>query len=222
MTDLAASYAALGLRLTGSERREIIVEHELLVTLDEDLVHFLHVKLGTEGDGGKGLGLTAGEYCRTVGARQIIDLAPDRTDLGSVTAVDAETLVKDQVAEGFPLLVAEITVDHHLLLLGFLFGKSERLYAFCLDAAKGSFANKAEKFTSWFMMIVPHIIPHILFDISLGIEGMIQCIIIMILYILVFGLLFAILQRKRDIASAMIVHGIVDFIRFVLFGVPGL
>ena len=95
-------------------------------------------------------------------------------------------------------------------------------YAFCLDAAKGSFANKAEKFTSWFMMIVPHIIPHILFDISLGIEGMIQWIIIMILYILVFGLLFAILQRKRDIASAMIVHGIVDFIRFVLFGVPGL
>ena len=95
-------------------------------------------------------------------------------------------------------------------------------YAFCLDAAKGSLTSKTQKFTSWFMMIVPHIIPHILFDISLGIEGIIQWIIIMILYILVFGLLFAILQRKRDIASAMIVHGIVDFIRFVLFGVPGL
>ena len=95
-------------------------------------------------------------------------------------------------------------------------------YAFCLDAPKGSITGKCEKFTSWFMMIVPHIIPHLMFDLSKGIEGIVQWIITMILYILIFGLIFAILQRKRDIASAMLVHGIVDFIRFVLFGVPGL
>ena len=94
-------------------------------------------------------------------------------------------------------------------------------YAFCLDAVGGSFTNRTQKFTSWFMMIVPHIIPHIMFDPSNLIEGIIQWFIILILYILIFGLLFAILQRKRDITSAMIVHGITDFIRFVLFGIPG-
>ena len=94
-------------------------------------------------------------------------------------------------------------------------------YAFCLDVAKGCFINKTQKFTSWFMMIVPHIIPHLMFDPTKGIEGLIQWIIYLMMYILVFGLIFAILQRKRDIASAMIVHGITDFIRFVLFGVPG-
>lgn len=35
-----------------------------------------------------------------------------------------------------------------------------------------------------------------------------------------FGLPFAILQRKRDLTSAMIAHGVVDVIRFCFLGAP--
>jgi membrane protease YdiL (CAAX protease family) len=41
-----------------------------------------------------------------------------------------------------------------------------------------------------------------------------------VLYIAVFGFIFAFLQKKRDITSAMIAHGIVDWIRFCIFGLP--
>ena len=61
MSNLTTSYAALRLGLTCCERREVVVEHELLVVLDEDLVGLLHIHLGSEGDGRKGLGFTAGE-----------------------------------------------------------------------------------------------------------------------------------------------------------------
>lgn len=33
-----------------------------------------------------------------------------------------------------------------------------------------------------------------------------------------FGLPFALLQRKRDLTSAMVSHGFVDAVRFTLFG----
>jgi membrane protease YdiL (CAAX protease family) len=36
----------------------------------------------------------------------------------------------------------------------------------------------------------------------------------------VFGFIFAFLQKKRDVMSAMIAHGVVDWIRFCIFGLP--
>ena len=63
MTDLTTSDAALRLCLASGERREIIMENELLVALDEHLVHFLHIELGTEGYRGQGLGFSTGEDC---------------------------------------------------------------------------------------------------------------------------------------------------------------
>ena len=50
MSDLAAAYTSLGLGLTSSEGREIIVENELLLSLHKDLVHLLHVEFGSEGN----------------------------------------------------------------------------------------------------------------------------------------------------------------------------
>lgn len=61
-------------------------------------------------------------------------------------------------------------------------------------------------FTMYFMMCVPHTVAH-------GyriIETVVLC--------LLFGLPFAVLQRKRDITSAMISHGLVDAVRFTLLG----
>ena len=58
----------------------------------------------------------------------------------------------------------------------------------------------------YFMMFVPHTVAH-------GYD-FITTIVLAVL----FGLPFTILQRKRDIASAMISHGIVDAVRFTLIG----
>lgn len=78
--------------------------------------------------------------------------------------------------------------------------------AFCVYALKDQKATKFQRFTMWFMMTVPHTLSH-----GYGlVESAVLCIL--------FGIPFAILQRKRDITSAMVCHGFVDAIRFVLFG----
>lgn len=84
--------------------------------------------------------------------------------------------------------------------------------AFCVYFASNE--NSQEKrmnvfdlITMYFMMIVPHTLIHG-YDL---IPTLILCVL--------FGLPFALLQRKRDIASAMISHGIVDAVRFTLTGI---
>lgn len=94
-------------------------------------------------------------------------------------------------------------------------------FAFCLSMADGELKTRSQRFTAWFMMIVPHILPHMLFSLENGlIKSIIEWLISLVLYIAVFGSIFAILQRKRDVASAMIAHGTVDLIRFKIFGMP--
>ena len=76
--------------------------------------------------------------------------------------------------------------------------------AFCLYLFRKP--TKLQLFTMWFMMIVPHTLAH---HYNL-IESLLLCVI--------FGLPFTILQRKRDLTSAMISHGLVDAVRFCIFG----
>ena len=90
-------------------------------------------------------------------------------------------------------------------------------FAFCLNMTGGELESRFEKFTGWCMMIVPHILPHVLFSIT---EGILSWLVYFVLYIAIFGFVFAFLQKKRDIGSAMIAHGIVDWIRFCIFGLP--
>ena len=66
--------------------------------------------------------------------------------------------------------------------------------------------TKLQLFTMWFMMIVPHTLAHHYNLIS----SLLLCVI--------FGLPFALLQKKRDLTSAMVSHGLVDAIRFCIFG----
>lgn len=94
-------------------------------------------------------------------------------------------------------------------------------FAFCLSMSGGELKSKFQRFTGWFMMIVPHILPHMLFSMTNGIiESILSWLISLVLYIVVFGFVFAFLQKKRDVTSAMIAHGIVDWIRFCIFGLP--
>lgn len=125
----------------------------------------------------------------------------------------SNVIVKADVLKAFVYALNPATMEEVALRTVF--------YAFCLSCASGRLESKKQRFTAWFMMIIPHIIPHLTFDISNGISGVIMWFIYLALYIVIFGFIFAFLQKKRDITSAMIAHGIVDFIRFILFGVPG-
>lgn len=78
--------------------------------------------------------------------------------------------------------------------------------AYCIYYTDNKKMNWFEIFTMYFMMIIPHSLAH-------G-YGWFATILLGVL----FGIPFAILQRKRDIASAMISHGFVDAVRFTLFG----
>ena len=94
-------------------------------------------------------------------------------------------------------------------------------YAFCVHAMKGLPTSRKENLTCWFIMMVPHILPHILFSLEGGfVNALVSFIISLVLYILVFGFVFAFLQRKRDVLSAMVAHGLVDAIRFSILGLP--
>lgn len=131
-------------------------------------------------------------------------------------------------AVNYMLMKNNNEINHANILDAFLLSLSPALgeeilyrtvfYALIISTVKSN--NKA-KFTYWFMMMIPHIIPHtaVYFDANF-INSLITWPIYIILYAAIFGLIFTVLQKKRDITSAMIAHGIVDFIRFCIFGLP--
>lgn len=94
-------------------------------------------------------------------------------------------------------------------------------FAFCLSMADGEIKGKIQEIAGWCMMIIPHILVHLLFGLPTGIlESALSWLISLVLYIGVFGIVFALLQKKRDVTSAIIAHGTVDWIRFCIFGLP--
>lgn len=78
--------------------------------------------------------------------------------------------------------------------------------AYCIYYTGQKKMNRFEVFTMYFMMVIPHSLNHgydVVTTVMLGV---------------LFGLPFALLQRKRDLTSAMVSHGFVDAVRFTLFG----
>lgn len=92
-----------------------------------------------------------------------------------------------------PAIFEEMACRAIFMAYGIYFSANEKMKA-------------ADVFTMYFMMCVPHTVAH-------G-YGMTETVVLCLL----FGLPFAILQRKRDIASAMLSHGLVDAVRFTLLG----
>ncbi len=79
--------------------------------------------------------------------------------------------------------------------------------AYCIYYAGNKKMNSFQLLTMYFMMSMPHTLAHG-YDFGTTV----------ILWLL-FGLPLTIIQRKKDIASAMISHGFIDAVRFTLFGV---
>lgn len=68
----------------------------------------------------------------------------------------------------------------------------------------------------YIIMIVPHVLIHLPSILKHnGSSSFIQGFIFLSIF---FGLPMAILQRKRDLMSAIIVHFTIDFVRFLIFG----
>ncbi len=78
-------------------------------------------------------------------------------------------------------------------------------YFMCFSKDK---MNLFERFTMYFMMAMPHAMVH-------G-KGLIETGMLF----LMFGLTFSILQKKRDILTPMLSHGLYDAVMFMFVGLP--
>ena len=100
MADLTAANTARGTGLTRREGREIVVQHELLRALNQNLVDHLLVEFGSERHGRQRLRLTTSEDGRAVCSGQVANLAPDGSYLIRAAAVQTLALVENHVAHG--------------------------------------------------------------------------------------------------------------------------
>ena len=84
-------------------------------------------------------------------------------------------------------------------------------FAICVSIVKNKKLSKFENILCYFIMILPHVLIHFDFTtVNLG--------SVVVLFLL-FGLPFAVLQRKRDLLSAIVAHSVVDLIRFCVLGI---
>lgn len=79
--------------------------------------------------------------------------------------------------------------------------------AYCVYFAGGKKMNWFQVLTMFFMMSMPHTLAH-----GYSFSSTV------ILWLL-FGIPFTLLQKKKDLSSAMISHWLVDAVRFTLFGI---
>ena len=83
------------------------------------------------------------------------------------------------------------------------------LFAVCVHITKDKVLSKFENILCYGIMVLPHVLIHFtVFNIDV-----INIIILSVL----FGLPFALLQRKRDLSTAMGSHFLVDIIRFCVY-----
>ena len=104
VADLASACASHEARLADAERREVVVDHEvLLIVRGFDPLLALAVGLGPQSRRHHGLGLAAREHRGTMRSCQLADLAGDRPDLVRSPVVGAPLQLEDLLAEQFLL-----------------------------------------------------------------------------------------------------------------------
>lgn len=90
-------------------------------------------------------------------------------------------------------------------------------YAFAVAVLGGPPRGRAQSLVVWSLMIVPHAIVHLPTVYAASpVNGIVSTLVLGV----VFGLPFAVLQRRVDLASAMVAHGTVDLVRFMMIGLP--
>lgn len=97
------------------------------------------------------------------------------------------------------------------------------LYSFSIYLLGGEINSRKERVWVYVLMILPHVLLHFpdqlfmngIFTLDLG--NLVGGILILST---LFGLPFALLMIKRDLTSSMLAHTVVDFIRFIFYGLP--
>ena len=127
---------------------------------------------------------------------------------------------------GLPLKFAP-TVD--ALVLAFNPGVAEEVifrlfvYAFSLNLLGGRVVTRKETIWLYVLMVVPHVLLH--FPDNYFVDGILT-LDLGVLFIgpllagLLFGLPMTLAMVKRDLTSAMLIHTIVDYLRFIFIGLP--
>ena len=90
-------------------------------------------------------------------------------------------------------------------------------YTLALHLFKGNLTNKYANYLTWIGMILPFAIDRQT-NVFMS-EGLVAGVISSLILSLVFYFIFAFLQRKRDILSAMVAHGLVSAIYYMFFQV---
>lgn len=97
------------------------------------------------------------------------------------------------------------------------------IYAGSVYLLGGRIKGRKEKVWVYILMIIPHVLLH--FPDPFFVDGALYIdvgalLISPLILSLLFGLPMALLLKKRDLTAAMITHTVVDFIRFLIFGLP--
>ena len=117
MTLFASARAAQELDFTHRERREVVVQHELLVELAGDMLDLLFVVGRPQGTRDQRLRFAACKHHRAVGPRQHGGFRPDGPDFVEPAPVESDTSLEYLVAQHFLLQAVE-----NLLRFGFSLG----------------------------------------------------------------------------------------------------
>src|SRR5579872_6242107 len=100
VSNIPPARAAQRPRLTGAERREVVVVHVPLGLVLTEAVDDLLVRCRAEGSNRQRLCLTTAEQAAAVNARQHADVDADRPDLGALAPVRPDVLLQDHLARG--------------------------------------------------------------------------------------------------------------------------
>ena len=103
VADVAAARRPEAADFADRIRREVIVQHEVLIGEPRQPVDHLLAIAGAERGGGDRLGLATGEQRRSVCARQEVDRRLDRAHRLGVAAVDTDAFLQDLAADDLGL-----------------------------------------------------------------------------------------------------------------------
>ena len=121
VTDLTTAYTTLCFCFSCREWREVIMEQETHVTLLQNVIDHLLIEFCTECTSREWHRLTTLEYSASMRHWQWWNLTPDRTDVGSFTAIKTLTFIKNATTHGITHYIFVVTSGFCVLFLKVLF-----------------------------------------------------------------------------------------------------
>ena len=124
MADFATARRAKAADFTDRIGREVIVQHEMLITQAVQAIDHLLCILGAQGAGRNRLGFPTREQGRAMRARQEVRFAHNRADLRGGAAVNALAVLQDGTTNDFSFqLLGELDARHHHLRIKAVFSE---------------------------------------------------------------------------------------------------